>query len=82
MAEQASAMYAQNMANLLRHVHGKGREDRSYTVTARGKAGAFVANLYGALDQGEEGDIVARSIVCCRGGNPEPRAKGWWSPVV
>ena len=24
MAEQASAMYAQNMANLLRHVHGKG----------------------------------------------------------
>ena len=25
MAEQASAMYAQNMANLLRHVHAKGR---------------------------------------------------------
>ena len=24
MAEQASAMYAQNMANLLRHVHAKG----------------------------------------------------------
>ena len=27
-------------------------------------------NLYGALDQGEEGDIVARSIVCCKGGAP------------
>lgn len=27
MAEQASAMYAQNMANLLRHVHGKGGLD-------------------------------------------------------
>jgi len=58
MAEQASAMYAQNMANLLRHVHGKG------------KAGSFISNLYGALDQGEEGDIVSRSIVCCRSGNP------------
>lgn len=58
MAEQASAMYAQNMANLLRHVH------------AKGKAGSFISNLYGALDQGEEGDIVSRSIVCCRSGNP------------
>mmetsp|Transcript_58128 Transcript_58128/g.94475 ORF Transcript_58128/g.94475 Transcript_58128/m.94475 type:complete len:1031 (-) Transcript_58128:2-3094(-) len=58
MAEQASAMYAQNMANLLRHVHGKG------------KAAAFIPNLYGALDQGEDGDIVSRSIVCCKSGNP------------
>ncbi|CAL1152137.1 unnamed protein product, partial [Cladocopium goreaui] len=58
MAEQASAMYAQNMANLLRHVH------------AKGKAAAFIPNLYGALDQGEEGDIVSRSIVCCKSGNP------------
>ncbi|CAJ1393911.1 unnamed protein product [Effrenium voratum] len=58
MAQQASAMYAQNMANLLRHVHQKG------------KAGAFLENLYGALDKGEEGDIVSRSIVCCRNGNP------------
>ena len=38
-----------------------------------------MANLYGALDQGEEGDIVARSIVCCKGGNPDARAKGWRS---
>ncbi|CAK9045445.1 unnamed protein product [Durusdinium trenchii] len=58
MAEQASAMYAQNMANLLRHIH------------AKGKAGAFISNLYGALDQGEDGDIVSRSIVCCKSGNP------------
>jgi len=58
MAEQASAMYAQNMANLLRHVHGKG------------KAASFISNLYGALDQGEDGDIVSRSIVCCKSGNP------------
>ena len=35
-----------------------------------GKAGAFLENLYGALDKGEEGDIVSRSIVCCRNGNP------------
>eukprot|EP00931_Biecheleriopsis_adriatica_P074012 TRINITY_DN481_c0_g3_i1.p1 TRINITY_DN481_c0_g3~~TRINITY_DN481_c0_g3_i1.p1 ORF type:complete len:850 (-),score=244.40 TRINITY_DN481_c0_g3_i1:271-2466(-) len=56
MANQASAMYAQNMANLLKHVHGKG------------KAAAFLANLGAALDAGEQGDIVARSIVCCRNG--------------
>ena len=64
MAEQASAMYAQNMANLLRHVHGKG------------KAGSFIPNLYGALDQGEEGDIVSRSIVCCKSGNPVGTLRG------
>jgi len=58
MPEQASAMYAQNMANLLKHVHEKG------------KAAAFLDNLYGALDKGESGEIVSRSIVCCRGGNP------------
>jgi len=39
-------------------------------TTAAGKAGSFISNLYGALDQGEEGDIVSRSIVCCRSGNP------------
>jgi len=56
MANQASAMYAQNMCNLLRHVHGKG------------KAADFIKNLFGALDEGEKGDIVARSIVCCKSG--------------
>ena len=39
-------------------------------IIVTGKAGTFVKNLYGALDQGEEGDIVARSIVCCKGGTP------------
>jgi len=56
MANQASAMYAQNMCNLLRHVHGKG------------KAAAFLPNLQAALTEGEKGDIVARSIVCCKDG--------------
>jgi NAD(P) transhydrogenase len=56
MANQASAMYAQNMANLLKHVHGKDG------------ACAFVRNLNMALNLGEDGDIVARSIVCCRNG--------------
>jgi len=56
MANQASAMYANNMANLLKHVHGKE------------KAAGFVSNLYRHLDAGEEGDIVSRSIVCCRDG--------------
>lgn len=56
MANQASAMYAQNMANLLKHVHGKGN------------AAAFLPNLSMALESGEQGDIVARSIVCCQNG--------------
>jgi len=58
MAEQASAMYAQNMANLLRHVQGKE------------KAAGFLPNLSKHLDDGEAGDIVSRSIVCCRNGQP------------
>jgi len=56
MSNQASTMYAQNMCNLLRHIHGKE------------KAAAFMKNLLGALDAGEEGDIVSRSIVCSRDG--------------
>ncbi|CAJ1358097.1 unnamed protein product [Effrenium voratum] len=56
MANQASTMYAQNMCNLLRHIH------------AKGKAAEFLKNLNGALDAGEEGDIVSRSIVCSRNG--------------
>jgi len=58
MANQASAMYANNMANLLKHVHGKE------------KAAGLLSNLYGHLDAGEQGDIVSRSIVCCRSGKP------------
>mmetsp|Transcript_14165 Transcript_14165/g.33630 ORF Transcript_14165/g.33630 Transcript_14165/m.33630 type:complete len:1502 (+) Transcript_14165:67-4572(+) len=53
---EASTMYAQNMCNLLRHIH------------AKGKAAEFMKNLLGALDAGEEGDIVSRSIVCSRDG--------------
>lgn len=57
MASQASTMYAQNMCNLLRQIHGKG------------KAPDFMKNLLGALDApGDEGDIVSRSIVCTRDG--------------
>ncbi|CAE6952135.1 pntA, partial [Symbiodinium sp. KB8] len=40
MSNQASTMYAQNMCNLLRHIHGKE------------KAAAFMKNLLGALDAG------------------------------
>ena len=43
-----------------------------------GKAGSFISNLYGALDQGEEGDIVSRSIVCCRSGNPVGETQESW----
>lgn len=56
MANQASAMYAQNMANLLGHVAGKA------------KAPALLSNLSAHLKAGEEGDIVTRSIVCCQNG--------------
>merc|ERR1740138_920390 len=56
MASQASAMYAQNMNNLLNHISGKE------------KSAALMKNLYGHLDAGESGDIVTRSIVCCRDG--------------
>jgi NAD(P) transhydrogenase len=56
MASQSSAMYAQNMANLLKHVHGKD------------KAAGFVPNLEQHLLDAEKGDIVSRSIVCCKGG--------------
>merc|ERR1719499_40999 len=42
MANQASAMYAQNMANLLKHVHGKE------------KAAGFLSNLHKHLEDGEK----------------------------
>mmetsp|Transcript_58788 Transcript_58788/g.127164 ORF Transcript_58788/g.127164 Transcript_58788/m.127164 type:complete len:1032 (+) Transcript_58788:78-3173(+) len=56
MAMQASAMYGQNMVNMLRFIHSK-----------EGST-ALVSNLYKHLDAGESGDIVSRSIVCCRKG--------------
>mmetsp|Transcript_132811 Transcript_132811/g.234983 ORF Transcript_132811/g.234983 Transcript_132811/m.234983 type:complete len:1062 (-) Transcript_132811:207-3392(-) len=54
LAPQASAMYATNMLQLLRHVHGKEG------------ATAFTSNLFKQLDMGEDGDIVSRSIVTCK----------------
>merc|ERR1711918_211255 len=55
MACQSSSMYAQNMMQLLRHVHGKQ------------KAPGFLSNFHNHLDS-EDGDIVTRSIVTCRNG--------------
>merc|ERR1719265_2000927 len=57
MACQSSSMYAQNMMNLLRHIHGKEK--------AAGFLQAFDDHL-----ASEEGDIVTRSIVTCRNGQP------------
>jgi len=54
LAPQASAMYANNMLQLLRHVHGKEG------------ASAFTSNLFRQLELGEDGDIVSRSIVTCK----------------
>jgi NAD(P) transhydrogenase len=56
MASQSSAMYAQNMLNLLKHIHGKE------------KGPGLLPNIAKHLAAGEEGDIVTRSIVCCRSG--------------
>jgi len=52
MAEQASSMYAMNVHNLLSHVGGKEG------------AAAFWNNWNKAFEQGEEGDIIVRSILC------------------
>jgi NAD(P) transhydrogenase len=60
MAQQSSAMYAQNMANLLIH------------ISPKEKAKAMLGLFYGHLDAGEEGDIVTRSIVCSRNGKTCP----------
>merc|ERR1719203_956893 len=54
MANQSSAMYAQNMLNLLKHIAGKE------------KAAGLLSNIDKALAAGDDGDIVARSIVCCQ----------------
>lgn len=62
LAPQASSMYATNMLQLLKHVHGKAG------------ASAFTSNLYEQLRLGEDqgGDIVARSIVTCKDGTTIP----------
>mmetsp|Transcript_41999 Transcript_41999/g.100996 ORF Transcript_41999/g.100996 Transcript_41999/m.100996 type:complete len:1025 (-) Transcript_41999:61-3135(-) len=56
MAAQASSMYAHNMLNLMTHVAGKEG------------APAFLGNFHAALDAGEDGDIIVRSIVCSKSG--------------
>jgi NAD(P) transhydrogenase len=55
MSCQSSSMYAQNMMQLLRHIHGKE------------KAAGFMKQFEGHLAS-EDGDIVTRSIVTCKGG--------------
>lgn len=60
MAAQSSAMFAQNLANLLGH------------VSPKEKAKGFFPNVDAALAAGEEGDIVVRSIICTRDGKEVP----------
>merc|ERR1719498_315082 len=56
MAQQSSAMYAQNLANLLGH------------ISPKEKAAGFFASVDGEMSAGEDGDIVTRSIVCTKDG--------------
>jgi NAD(P) transhydrogenase len=60
MAGQSSAMWAQNLANLLGH------------ISPKEKAKGFFPNVDAALSAGEEGDIVTRSIVCTKDGKQIP----------
>lgn len=57
MSCQSSSMYAQNMMQLLRHIHGKE------------KAAGFLRQFESHLAN-EDGDIVTRSIVTCKDGKP------------
>jgi len=57
MPGQASAMFAQNMLNLVRHI-------------AKKDATALLTNINKDLEAGEAGDIIVRSIVCCKDGKP------------
>merc|ERR1719183_3476728 len=57
MAMQSSTMYAQNMSNLLGH------------ISPKEKAAGLLKAFYGHLSAGDSGDIVTRSIVCCRDGS-------------
>lgn len=56
MACQSSSMYAQNMMQLLRHIHG-----------AKGSASDLISKMNAHL-QKDDGDVVTRSIVTCKGG--------------
>jgi len=60
MAAQSSAMFAQNLANLLGH------------ISPKEKAAGFFQSIDGALSAGEDGDIVTRSIVCTKDGKEIP----------
>jgi len=55
MPGQASAMFAQNMLNLVRHV-------------AKKEPASLLNNINKELAAGETGDIIVRSIVCCKDG--------------
>ncbi|KAF4727967.1 hypothetical protein FOZ63_011923 [Perkinsus olseni] len=61
MADQASTMFAANMLNFLVHVHSKGPEEAK---DARSFESFFEANI----NESPEGDIIVRSIVCCKDG--------------
>merc|ERR1719277_561637 len=56
MASQASQMYAQNMFNLVKH------------ISPKEGASVLLSNIDQHLASGEDGDIVTRSIVCCKDG--------------
>lgn len=56
MGNQASMMYAQNMFNLVKHIVPKDHAD------------TLLPKISEHLAAGEEGDIVTRSIVCCKDG--------------
>merc|ERR1719464_1990294 len=56
MAGQSSAMFAQNLANLMGH------------ISPKEKAKGFFPSVDAAIAGGEEGDIVTRSIVCTKDG--------------
>jgi len=56
MAQQASQMYAQNMFNLVKH------------ISPKEGAEALLPNIDKHLAAGDAGDIITRSIVCCKDG--------------
>lgn len=55
MGTQASNMWANNMMNLVNHIAPKGAAD-------------FMPNINAALAAGEDGDIIWRSVICCKDG--------------
>merc|ERR1719329_346842 len=66
MPGQSSAMFAQNMLNLVRH------------VTTKKDPATLLPNISQQLSAGESGDIIVRSIVTCTNGQelimPKPPA--------